>query len=102
LFKPINHTCPKCNTRIAKYNRFGFSLKGGQTDKTKVKDIAEEVTVLEDINEDESVDADIAKDNIRQSESVTPVGVASPLMIKQEKKSKKKSKKKRLAKGNVR
>ena len=98
LFKPINHTCPKCSARIAKYNRFGFSLRGsrkvyGPTEQNKQNNVAEEAVVLEKKNENEGVTTDAMEINKIGDPDQINTPVDTTRSIKEEKKSKKKPKK---------
>lgn len=52
LFKPVNHDCPKCNKRIAKYNRFGLNFKSN----INIFNENEEASATPSISEEPSVE----------------------------------------------
>ena len=74
MFKPVRHNCPKCNQRIAKYNRFGFNFRSHYKvydEKTKVNQPIVEEEGMEN-NNDLSVTTPKEK-QVNNKEMVSPV-----------------------------
>ncbi|XP_066916645.1 uncharacterized protein [Clytia hemisphaerica] len=76
MFKPVRHNCPKCNQRIAKYNRFGFNFRSHYKvyeEKSKVNQpIVEEEKMQNNNNNDFSVTTPQEK-QLSDKEMLSPV-----------------------------